>query len=179
MPGALKAPEVCLFHKEVCVSESHHLERREFVKVVLTFLGTFMGALIGLPAIGYLISPAAKTEESEAWVPLGPMENYQIGKPTLFNFTRSQVNGWEKTVNSYGVYVLRHSADQATVFSNMCTHLSCRVTYHEDLQEHVCPCHDGRFDSQGNVVSGPPPRPLDTFETKVEEGSLFIHFLEG
>lgn len=34
--------------------------------------------------------------------------------------------------------------------------------------------HDGIFDKQGNVVSGPPPRPLDRYETRVENDQLLI-----
>lgn len=156
----------------------HSVNRRDFVKVVLAFLGTVMGAVVGLPAIGYLISPATKTNNQDSWIPAGPLEKYEQGVPKLFSFTRTQVNGWEKTVNSYGVYVVKKSEDQATVYSNMCTHLSCRVTYRDDVREYVCPCHDGRFNEQGNVASGPPPEPLYQFETKVEDGTLFIHFKE-
>jgi Rieske Fe-S protein len=41
-------------------------------------------------------------------------------------------------------------------------------------EEFFCPCHNGVFDKDGNVVSGPPPRPLDRFEVKVEDDQLFI-----
>ena len=70
-------------------------------------VGTIMGAMVGIPAIGYLISPATKIQKSEAWIPLGPLEKIPVGVPTFFSFTRSKVNGWEKTVNSYGVYAWR------------------------------------------------------------------------
>ena len=30
------------------------------------------------------------------------------------------------------------------------------------------------FDILGNVISGPPPRPLDEFVTKIEGGELFV-----
>ena len=63
--------------------------------------------------------------------------------------------------------------------SNICTHLSCRVTWEDGRQEYVCPCHDAQFDIVGDVLSGPPPRPLDSYEIKVEEGDLFIHFVEA
>jgi len=33
---------------------------------------------------------------------------------------------------------------------------------------------NGVFDKRGFVVSGPPPRPLDVFETKIENGELSI-----
>jgi len=162
------------------MAESHHLDRREFVKIVTIALGTIMGVIIGLPLIGYLISPATKVQKKEAWVPLGPLESYPVGIPTLFSFTRTTVNGWEKTVNSFGAYVVRYSEseDDITVFSNWCTHLSCRVTWQEDEQEYVCPCHDGIFNMEGEVVAGPPPEPLWEYENKVEDGNLFI-FVKG
>lgn len=161
------------------MTKSPHLNRNDFVKGVVGILGTIMGAVVGLPAIGYLLSPALKTQATEAWIPLGPLENFEVGVPTPFNFTRTKVNGWEKTTNSYGVYILRKSENDTTVFSNVCTHLSCRVIWHEDVAEYICPCHDGHFGKNGEIISGPQPRPLDTYETKVEEGNLFIHFMEG
>ena len=149
------------------------------MKVVSIFLGTIMGAVLGLPGIGYLISPARSAQTTDDWVSLGPLDNYQIGLPTRFNFTRSKINGWEKTTNSYGVYVLRKDETDTTVFSNVCTHLSCRVIWNEEPKQYICPCHDGRFGINGEIISGPQPRPLDTYETKVEEGNLFIHYVEG
>lgn len=161
------------------MSSSHPVTRREFVKVVTVFLGTVMGAVIGLPAIGYILAPALKKQASEAWIPTGPLENYPVGEPTLFNFTRSKVNGWEKTTNSYGVYIVRGQGDKIVAFSSTCTHLSCRVTWKPDQKLYACPCHAGFFDANGKVVDGPPPRPLDQYETKVEDGTLYIHYMEG
>lgn len=159
--------------------KTHAVTRRDFVFAVTTFLGAIMGAVIGIPAIGYLIAPALKKTESEAWIPAGPLDNYPVNQPTLFSFTRTQVNGWEKTVNSYGVFIIRMSDGQVLALSNICTHLSCRVNWKSDLQEFVCPCHDGHFAEDGSVISGPPPRPLYHVETKVENGDLMIYFKEG
>lgn len=155
-------------------STPHDLSRRDFVKIVMTFLGTTMTAILGIPAIGYLVGPAFRKPENETWIGLGPLESYPIGAPIPFNFTRSTINGWEKTVNSYGVFVVRQDESQVRVFSNICTHLSCRVSWHTDLQHYVSPCHDGHFDIIGKVISGPPPRPLDEFTTKVEANNLYI-----
>lgn len=164
------------------MAESPHLDRRQFVNVVLTALGTIMGAVVGLPAIGYLISPASRVQKKEDWIPLGPLENYPVGKPTLASFNRTRVNGWEKTVNSYGVFVLRKSESEVLVLSNRCTHLSCRVNWDEAAGAYVCPCHDAQFGIDGEVLGGPPPRPLDRYsgeKVKIEEGVVSIHFEEG
>lgn len=152
----------------------HDLSRRDFVKIVMTFLGTVMSSMIGIPSIAYLISPAARKPEAETWIALGPIENYPIREPVLFNFTRSTINGWEKTVNSYGVFVVRQDESQVRVFSNICTHLGCRVSWHSDLQHYVSPCHNGHFDIFGKVLSGPPPRPLDEYTTKIEGNNIYI-----
>ena len=161
------------------MTKSTHLSRNDFVKGIVGILGTIMGLVVGIPAIGFILSPALKVRSSEAWIPAGPLENYPVGLPTLFNFTRTTLNGWEKTVNSFGVYIHRKSETEIIAFSNVCTHFSCRVNWHDDIKEYVCPCHDGHFGSGGEIISGPQPRPLDIYEAKVEEGSLLIHYVEG
>jgi Rieske Fe-S protein len=161
---------------------SHPINRRDFVKLATAFVGTVIGAAIALPAIAYLIDPALKAGSKDAWVSLGPLEGFVVGQPTLVSFTRSKINGWEKTTNSYGVFVVRKSDTEVEVISNKCTHLGCRVNWKGDQQAYVCPCHDAIFDLDGKVLGGPPPRPLDRYEgdaLKVDNGVVMIFFTEG
>ena len=161
---------------------SGNFSRRDFIKITTAAVGMFIGAAIGLPAIAYLIDPALKATKSDAWIPLGKVETFEVGKPILASFTRSQVNGWEKTVTSYGVFVIKKTDTNFLVLSNKCTHLGCSVSWKADRQEFVCPCHDAQFGLDGSVRGGPPPRPLDSFSgnrLKVENGILMLHFLEG
>ncbi|HBG74701.1 MAG: hypothetical protein A2X25_11760 [Chloroflexi bacterium GWB2_49_20] len=153
---------------------SVRINRRDFLKGVIGGIGSIIAFTYGVPMIIFLISPALRKQESDAWVPLGTLENIPIGIPTPFEFTRSSINGWERTGISYGVFAVRKDETNIRVFSNICTHLGCRVSWHEDLQHYVSPCHDGHFDLYGNNVSGPPPRPLDEYTTKVEDGILYI-----
>jgi Rieske Fe-S protein len=156
---------------------SPHMSRREFVSIVTAAAGTVMGALIGIPAIGYLIAPALQKVSADAWIPAGPIANYPVGVPTLFNFNRTKVNGWEKTVNSYGVIIIQHEDASILALSNKCTHLSCRVNWKPEAAAYICPCHDAYFDINGQIIKGPQPRALDTYETKIEENNLLIHFI--
>ena len=160
------------------LSSSSQLNRRDFVKIVMAFVGFLMGIILGLPLVSYLISPALRAQKEDDWVPLGVLENYPIGVPTLFNFTRTKVNGWEKTAISYGIYVWRKSETELVALSNVCTHLSCRVSWHTEVNEYICPCHDGHFGIDGEVLEGPPPRSLDKYEYKIQDGNILIH-LEG
>jgi Rieske Fe-S protein len=150
------------------------LNRRDFIKASLAAIGGVIGAVIGIPSIGYLLSPALQAKEDTDSLSLGPLTNYPIGVPTRFEFTRTKVNGWERTSTNYGLFVLRKSESEVRVFSDICTHLACRVNWHPDIQNYVSPCHDGHFDIEGNVVSGPPPRPLDEYVTRIEGGNLIV-----
>lgn len=62
--------------------------------------------------------------------------------------------------------ILIRTADGAYhAFGQKCTHLSCPVYYSRQHQRLECPCHEGAFDAAtGNVLYGPPPRPLDAIE---------------
>lgn len=150
------------------------LNRRDFIKGTAAAIGALIGALIGIPSIVYLLSPSLRAEEDSDSIALGPLENYPIGVPTRFDFTRTKVNGWERTSVNYGLYVVRKSENEFRVFSDICTHLGCRVSWHPDVQHYISPCHDGHFDIVGNNISGPPPRPLDEFITNIEDGNLFV-----
>ena len=161
---------------------SGSINRRDFIKLTTAAVGAFIGAAIGLPAIAYLVDPALKATKSDAWIPLGKLESFEVGKPTLASFTRSKVNGWEKTVTSYGVFVIKKSDSNFLVLSNKCTHLGCSVSWKDDRQEFICPCHDAQFGLDGKVRGGPPPRPLDSFSgdrLTVVDGVLQLHFQEG
>jgi menaquinol-cytochrome c reductase iron-sulfur subunit len=158
---------------------SPNLDRRSFVKIVTAALGSIMAAVAGLPMIQYFISPALGKSADEEWIPLGSLDNFPQDIPTLFNFTKVKVNGWEKSSQSYGAFVINRSDGEVVVFSDVCTHLSCRLGWNPDIDEFYCPCHAASFYQDGTVKTGPPPRPMDRYEIRLEEGQLFIHLREG
>jgi nitrite reductase/ring-hydroxylating ferredoxin subunit len=58
-------------------------------------------------------------------------------------------------------------------YSDVCTHLSCAVVYGGNGKLH-CPCHDGLFDaSTGNVLAGPPTRPLPLIKIAIQNGTIY------
>jgi len=154
--------------------DNNYLSRRDFIKTVTAMIGGFIITLVGFPVMGYLLAPAMRKEENSNVIDLGPLENYPIGIPTPFGITHTQINGWERTATLIGMYILRKDAGSVQVFSNICTHLACQVNWDPDDQEYKCPCHDGFYDINGLVISGPPPRPLDEFQAKIEDGNLFV-----
>lgn len=58
--------------------------------------------------------------------------------------------------------------------SAVCTHLTCTVRFEAESGTLFCPCHNGRFDLGGTVLSGPPPRPLETFAVSVSGTDILV-----
>lgn len=53
-------------------------------------------------------------------------------------------------------------------YEQQCSHLTCPVYFSKDHNRLECPCHEGGFDVvTGNVLYGPPPRPLDKIDVEV------------
>jgi cytochrome b6-f complex iron-sulfur subunit len=55
-----------------------------------------------------------------------------------------------------------------------CTHLGCTVPWREDEGRFHCPCHSSIFNTQGEVVSGPAPRPMDVFPITIEDDQIVV-----
>jgi Rieske Fe-S protein len=58
----------------------------------------------------------------------------------------------------------RLQADDVRAFNAVCTHVDCTVRYRRETSDLFCSCHDGVYDLDGRNVSGPPPRPLETYK---------------
>ena len=71
--------------------------------------------------------------------------------------------------------LLRIGESEYRAFSATCTHLSCTVQYRTDLHEIWCACHNGMYDLNGRNVSGPPPRPLESYRVHVRGEDLVVN----
>src|SRR3990172_12773 len=111
--------------------DSKELSRREFIKVTTGIIGGVIGLALGLPSISYLIDPALREGGKDAWIPIGKLEDMQVGKPYQFSFTGVEVKGWERTANSFGGYALRKSEEpnDLLILNSRCTHLACTVNW--------------------------------------------------
>ena len=143
------------------------------MKAAILGVGGLITAAIGLPAVAYIIGPALK-QASDLWIRLGAISKVELNSPTLFKTTVETETGWINTQEEISAYVLTQNGQDFEVMSNICTHLGCRVRWIADDDRFYCPCHNGVFAKDGSVVAGPPPRPLDRFESKVEDGTLYI-----
>jgi len=156
------------------MDEEQSISRRNFLSTATLAIGGFIGIAFALPAIAYIIGPAIQKKEIEEWILLGSTQKVEPGTPTLFKANIERQTGWIVNEEEISVYVLTDNGREYIAMSNICTHLGCRVRWIPDQSQFFCPCHNGIFDKNGGVVAGPPPRPLDRYETKVENDQIFI-----
>jgi Rieske Fe-S protein len=150
------------------------LSRRKFLSGIIGVVAGAVATIVGLPAIAYLISPGLKRQNQEKWLSLGPLASLAPGVPSGFPYSRKIKDGWVEATQTGVAYAITADGQNVNVFSNVCTHLSCRVNWDDTKQGFACPCHDALFGADGKVLAGPPPRPLDQFKTKIENGQIQI-----
>jgi len=150
------------------------VSRKDFLGIATFSIGGLISAIVGIPAISYIIGPALKQEKAQNWIPLGAVSKVEINVPTLFKTKITQKAGWIVNERELSFYVLTNNGREFTAMSNVCTHLGCRVRWVSDEETFFCPCHNAQFTKDGEVASGPPPRALDRYEVKVEDDQLFV-----
>jgi cytochrome b6-f complex iron-sulfur subunit len=69
---------------------------------------------------------------------------------------------------------VRRTGEEITARSLLCTHQGCEVEWVEDEQHYFCPCHEGLFDADGNVIEGMPTRPLRPIAVRREGDAVVI-----
>ena len=137
-------------------------------------IAAFIGLGMAIPAIAYIMGPALKRSEEEEWIRLGSASKVELGTPTLFKAKVERQTGWITDTREISIYVLTEDGRNYVAMSNVCTHLGCRVRWIVDDELFFCPCHNAVFGKDGAVITGPPPRPLDQFEVKVEDDQLYV-----
>lgn len=72
------------------------------------------------------------------------------------------------------VLLIRSGEAEWRAFSGTCTHLACTVQYQSPNRQIWCACHNGLYDLNGAVVSGPPPRPLEEFVVHIRGEEVIV-----
>ena len=137
----------------------------------LIYTGLFLG-VVG-PIVAFVGDPLKKRRGGATWSPVLQADDLSDGETREVSFDLEVKEGYTTTRRTYHVYV--HKAPEGLrALDPTCTHLGCRVKFRKEEGKYFCPCHGGIFDQDGNVVSGPPPRPLDWRPIKIEDGKIWI-----
>jgi menaquinol-cytochrome c reductase iron-sulfur subunit len=177
--------------------EIERFPRNRFLEASTLGIGALIGAIVTIPALGFMIAPAFVDQDEEP-SDLGPIENFPEGQFVIATFftdpEAGEVSRRTAFVRNNG---MKDGLPSFTVLSNRCVHLGCPVqpggpVDDEDAEEvnpgthravriiptdpanFSCPCHGGSYDTEGNRIAGPPVRALNRYDFGVVRGRLIL-----
>ena len=153
-------------------------DRRSFLKWCTHGLGAVFAAIIGVPAVAFLIDgrnrAAAQGDlRGVSGVRRGELRNNVPVQGVIRDLRR---DAWTLHPNDVigRVWVVKLGDGDAPadyqVYSTVCPHLGCSVNGNVDpATGFTCPCHDGQFHCDGTKVAkpgyeNPAPRGLDALD---------------
>jgi menaquinol-cytochrome c reductase iron-sulfur subunit len=149
--------------------------RRQILKALIAGINGLIAATLAVPVLGYLLTPLLRKTGAAGWIALGPVADFRGPEPQRVEFRyTSQVGYTAESVHAFAYVIIPSAGEEPLVLSPVCTHMGCNVLWSADKQRFMCPCHGGQYLADGRNVAGPPPRPLERFPVRAENGVLMI-----
>ncbi len=155
------------------VNESNRdqITRRTFLSYIVGGISGLIAAAVATPLIGYFLSPGWSKSTSHL-IPIASTGDITPQEPVFVTYEERIRDGWYISTLSKGAWVVTKDGKEFVAFDPHCTHLNCPFYWDKGKKRFQCPCHDGRFDIDGKVIGGPPPRPLDRLEIIIQDGNI-------
>jgi menaquinol-cytochrome c reductase iron-sulfur subunit len=148
--------------------------RRSFLFGLGIGLNVIAASFLAVPIVGYVLSSVFKRKAQQAWIPLGQLEQFPSGETRLATYRNPFTTPWDGWTADIPCWVRRKDDGGFQVFAINCAHLGCPVRWFPESRLFLCPCHGGAYYEDGRVASGPPPRGLFEYETRLKKGHLEV-----
>lgn len=159
------------------MSKDKRVSRRQFLNYTLTGVGGFMAAGMLAPMVRFAVDPVLRPAAEGEFVAVTDVDDI-TNEPQRFDYKVQQVDAWYESEEPMSAWVYRNEAGKIVALSPVCKHLGCTVNWAGDESrpnEFFCPCHDGYYEKDGTNVPGTPPiAPLDVYDHKVDNGTLYL-----
>jgi Rieske Fe-S protein len=156
-------------------------DRRSLLRWAIHGLGALFAAVLGIPAIAYLVDARNRPARQSGFRPVARLDDLEVGKPRLAVLSDSRRDAWTLHPSDLigRVWLIRHPSNQVDAFTTICPHLGCSVNF--TGTEFLCPCHGGRFDLAGRRKeeaghSNPAPRGMDSLEVRLQDGIVEVKY---
>jgi menaquinol-cytochrome c reductase iron-sulfur subunit len=140
-----------------------------FVNAAVALIGGTLSLLLGAFAFG----PKTRAAEGR-WIRAGTTSDLKPDEPVARVLSVSRVDGWYRERARETVFLVWDGDRTIRALSATCTHLGCQVRWDAAGKKFRCPCHGGVYAPDGTVVEGPPPRPLDTIEARIDPANQTV-----
>ncbi len=145
--------------------------RRRFLSRLTMMLGSIVAAIVAIPCVGFLLG---LRKVPRVWRTVGKLNDFQVGSTVNVAFLDSSPLPWAGVTARNAAWLRRISTTDFIAFSVNCTHLGCPVRWLPTANLFMCPCHGGVYYANGDVASGPPPRPLRRYPVRVQTDEVQI-----
>ena len=166
-------------------SSEQESARRDFIKVSVA-------AGVGACALGAPICAAVQLVTTPIFAESGDGKFYPIAaldslteRPQKFAVIDDKVDAWTTLPDQkIGTLYVRKVGNEVQALHALCPHAGCMVQVlsknpKTGAEEEIfsCPCHTAYFNLDGTRIGdNASPRNLDTLETKIEDGRVFVKF---
>ena len=121
------------------------IDRRKFLSGIIGVVATAVAVMVGIPAIGYLVSPGLKKQNEDQWITLGPVSSLTPGEPTGFPYSTRSKDGWVESSQSGVAYAVdARRSERDGLFERLHAPELPRHLARLSERDYFCPCHDGR-----------------------------------
>jgi Rieske Fe-S protein len=147
--------------------------RRNFLVRAITAIHATIAATVAFVLGSTTLAPSF-TRRDETWLHAAALDALPENQPVPVTLRVTRNDGYSQVVDRTIVYLVRTGSEDVRALQSTCTHLGCRTSYDRKSKRILCPCHGGVFDVHGNVIDGPPPMPLPTLATRVDNGNVLV-----
>ena len=149
--------------------------RRSFLLLLPAVILAGMAATLAAAAFRFLRPLAIEEVSGARWTDVARLAELRGSGPLARRIRIERRAGWAVAEEERTVYVLPQQSKR--VVSAICPHERCEVAWRAAEGEFFCPCHESRFDSAGELLSGPARRGLDPLPARIENGVLQVQYL--
>lgn len=165
------------------------VRRRSFVGLLLGLIGGIVAfATPVFAAVKAVIFPLSQEGMGGKEYFLTTIDMLDDTTPQRFPIVDDIVDAWvtvpKQTIGN--VYLRKISDTEVLAWQALCPHAGCvlavKTTANPKTKNSetlfVCPCHVAHFDLEGNLLDEKPdsPRGMDSLETRVEDGKVYVKF---
>lgn len=153
--------------------DENTISRRRFLEISFWGLASIAAASIGGVGARFLAGNALKPRIKNE-VEVGLVSELTPGMMHKVNYSFRARDAWREVQQAGTIFA--YTADGITfqVLDGRCTHLGCIVKWKDSEGKFACPCHQGFFTREGEVISGPPPKPLRKLDVQIINGMLYV-----
>jgi succinate dehydrogenase / fumarate reductase iron-sulfur subunit len=172
----VETPSVCRHSQpeEAIPETDQEMGRRQFLSKLTMGIGAVSAVTVGGVLASAFIGPAMK-EKPIQWIPAGKIEDFPVGGVSTVHLRYEEKSGFYQQELVKPILIWRQpNENKIVVYNSSCTHLGCTVHWDAAQNMFLCACHGGAFAIDGIVKAGPPPRPLEHLDFRVDSGNLLI-----